>query len=101
MGMELNKYLMKTTKLWVAALVLAGFVASPLALRAEEAKKDNYPLTTCVVSGDKLGEMGKPYVYTYEGREIHFCCKGCVKDFNKDPKKFLKKLDDAEKAAKK
>jgi YHS domain-containing protein len=56
-----------------------------------------YPLTTCVVSGEKLGTMGKPFVHTVEGREVQFCCKACLKDFNKDTKKFLKKLDEASK----
>ena len=45
--------------------------------------------------------MGKPFVYQHEGREVRFCCKGCLKDFKKDPAQYLKKLDDAEKAAKK
>ena len=95
---------MKTSKLSAVLLVLIGCVTASIPARAEDAKtenKDQYPLATCVVSGEKLGEMGKPYVYTYEGREVHFCCKHCLKDFNKDPKKYLKKLDDAEKAAKK
>ena len=94
---------MKTFKSLVVAAVLAG-ICAPLAALAGDAradKKDSYPLTTCVVSGDKLGEMGKPYIYTYEGREVRLCCKGCLTDFQKDPAKYLKKLDDAEKAAKK
>ena len=28
----------------------------------------------------------------HEGRNVYFCCKGCVKDFNKDPKAFLEKV---------
>jgi len=51
-----------------------------------------YPLTTCLVSGEKLGEMGDPYVINHKGQEIKFCCKGCVKDFNKDPDTYLAKL---------
>ena len=58
-------------------------------------KKDSYPLTTCVVSGDKLGEMGKPYVFVYQGQEVKLCCSGCKKDFDKDPAKYLKKIQDA------
>jgi YHS domain-containing protein len=53
------------------------------------------------VSGDKLGEMGDPYVYEYKGREIKFCCKGCLKDFNKEPEKYIKKIEEAEAKAKK
>jgi hypothetical protein len=63
---------------------------------------DAYPLTTCVVSGDKLedGEMGPPidYVYKQEGkpdRLVRLCCKSCIKKFNKDPQKYLKMIDDA------
>jgi|SRR6266705_826509 len=58
-----------------------------------------YPLTTCIVSGEKIGEMGKPPVVIYKGQEMKFCCKDCVKDFNKDPDKWIKKL--AEEQAKK
>lgn len=59
-----------------------------------------YPLDTCVVSGDKLGDMGKPYEYVHkqEGkpdRTVLLCCKGCVKDFQKEPAKYLKALDEA------
>ena len=56
---------------------------------------DAYPLEVCVVSGEKLGSMGKPIVLQHEGREVRLCCKGCVEDFNKDPKKFMAKLDEA------
>ena len=60
-----------------------------------------YPLKYCLVSGEKIGEMGKPVVTNYMGQEIKFCCPDCVKDFNKNPDKFLKKLAEAEKKAKK
>jgi YHS domain-containing protein len=97
--------IMKTLKQTSSILAIAALLTIPLASKAEEQKNkektSTYPLTTCVVSGEKLGEMGKPYVFNYEGREVQFCCKGCVKDFKKDPAKYLKKLDDAEKAAKK
>lgn len=65
----------------------------------------NYPTDICVVSNDKLGgEMGKPqdYIYKEEGkpdRLVRFCCKDCVKDFKKDPDKYLDAIDKA--AAKK
>jgi YHS domain-containing protein len=53
---------------------------------------DAYPLTTCVVSGEKLGEMGSPVVINYKGTEVRFCCNSCVKKFNADPEKYLAKL---------
>lgn len=55
-----------------------------------------YPLTACMVSGDKLGgDMGKPVDLIYENRLIRFCCDGCVKDFKKDPAKYISKLNEA------
>jgi YHS domain-containing protein len=53
---------------------------------------DAYPLTTCIVSGEKLGEMGPPIVINHQGTEVHFCCNGCVKKFNANPEKYLGKL---------
>ncbi len=97
---------MKKLKTIVAALLLPAFCLSPFAGLAAEGEKGKdskekpYPLETCVVSGEKLGEMGKPYAYEYKGREIKFCCKDCVKDFNKEPDKYIKKLDEAEAKAK-
>ncbi len=62
-----------------------------------------YPLTTCVVSGEKLGsgDMGPPVDYFYKetgkpDRLVRFCCKHCVADFEKEPAKYLKRLDEAE-----
>lgn len=53
-----------------------------------------YKLETCIVSDEKLGEMGKPVVFVHEGQEIKLCCKDCRKDFDKDPAKYLKKLEE-------
>ena len=50
-------------------------------------------LTTCPVSGDKLGgDMGKPFVMVYQGQEVKFCCPMCKKDFDKDPAKYMAKI---------
>jgi YHS domain-containing protein len=54
-----------------------------------------YPLDTCVVTGEKLGEMGKPYNYVYKGRLVRFCCPHCKAEFNKDPAKYLAMIDKA------
>ncbi|SHJ09815.1 YHS domain-containing protein [Rubritalea squalenifaciens DSM 18772] len=51
-----------------------------------------YPLDVCVVSGKKLGSMGDPYVVTYEGQEVRFCCSHCEPKFQKDPASYLAKL---------
>lgn len=63
---------------------------------AELAK--SYPLSTCVVSHDALGGMGETVDTLYDGRLIRFCCKGCVKSFNKNPEKYLKEIDSAKKS---
>lgn len=51
-----------------------------------------YPLDTCVVSGEKLGEMGEPRRFVHGNQEIKLCCPGCEKDFRKDPDRYLRKL---------
>ena len=54
-----------------------------------------------MVTDEKLGEMGDAYVFVHEGREIKLCCKSCLKDFKKDPAKYIKKIEAAEAKAKK
>ena len=111
-----NKPMKKHTTTMLAAFVAAASILIIPALRAHEGHehKDKktpkttepakpakpakpgvkpYTLTTCIVSDDKLGEMGKPVVFEYKGQEIKLCCKGCRKDFDKDPARFLKKLE--------
>jgi hypothetical protein len=44
--------------------------------------------------------MGKPYLFVHEGQEIKLCCKSCLKDFNKEPAKYLKALAEAQKDGK-
>lgn len=95
--------------MWVMGLVLAGLAGGTVQLMAGEGHAQHappsaqeapagddavkpYPLDTCLVSGEKLGEMGEAFVMVHKGQEIKFCCKGCVKDFKKDPEKFLTKL---------
>jgi Cu+-exporting ATPase len=54
-----------------------------------------YPLDVCLVSGERLGSHGEPYVFMHEGQEIKLCCKGCLSAFQKEPAKYLAKLDAA------
>lgn len=66
--------------------------------KIEEAAKKlkPYPLDTCVVTGEKFGSMGDPYAFVHQGWEIRLCCKGCLKEFKKDPAKYVKKIEAAE-----
>lgn len=96
----------KHTNIILAAFAaVLTFTASP-ALRADEGHKHHqaaeepakpkvkpYTLDTCIVSDDKLGEMGKPVVFNYKDQEIKLCCKDCRKKFDKDPATYLKKLE--------
>ena len=54
-----------------------------------------YPLENCMVSGDKLGEEGKPLDRVYKNRLVRFCCPNCPKEFAEDPAKFMAILDKA------
>ena len=69
--------------------------------------KAEYPLKTCVVSDEEIGgSMGEgiDYVYKQDGkpdRLVRFCCKDCRKDFDKEPAKYLKLIDEAAAKAKK
>src|ERR1051325_9892395 len=99
---------MKILKTLTVANLITSYLAAPLAIVAadsKDAKKSDkpkpYTLKICSVSDEKLGGMGDPYVFTYQDREIKLCCKDCKKDFDKNPKKFVKKIETAEKAAKK
>jgi YHS domain-containing protein len=80
----------------------AALLALTVITATAEDKKPATPdkLTTCPVSGDKLGEMGKPYVFEYKGREVKLCCPDCKKDFDKEPAKYMKKIEAADKPAK-
>jgi YHS domain-containing protein len=60
------------------------------------AKPKPYPFDTCLVDGMKLGSMGDPYVFVYQGQEIKLCCPDCKATFLKDPDTYLKKIQDAE-----
>ena len=64
-------------------------------------QKPRYPLNTCVVLGNKLGEHGEPVDYVYKGRLVRFCCKGCIATFEKEPAKYLAKIDEANKSKEK
>lgn len=57
-----------------------------------------YP-AVCVVSDEAL-EPGETLDFVYEGQLVRFCCKGCRKDFEKDPATFMAKIDALKKAAK-
>ena len=96
-------------------VVITLFVAMPVApfiVRADDTnsvasaqKPTAYPLKTCIVSGEKLGEMGDPIVFVYTNKdvnqEIKFCCPMCKPKFLANSEKYMKTIKDAEDAQKK
>jgi YHS domain-containing protein len=83
---------------------LLALAVAALALAATTARADDKTppkpdlLTTCPVSGDKLGgDMGKPIVFTYKGQEVKLCCPDCKSEFLKNPDKYIAKIRAADK----
>ena len=75
-----------------AATTLPAADKKPTAPKAAEPKP--YPLKICVVTDDELKKDAFTY---YQGREIKLCRDECMKDFEKEPAKYVKILDGAEK----
>lgn len=92
--MKLSRNIPAAAFALLAFAAVASSFAGPSHPQSKEEKKavKDYPLDTCIVSGEKLGEMGKPVSFVHDGQEIKLCCKGCRKDFDKDPGKYLKEL---------
>jgi hypothetical protein len=63
-------------------------------LQGPGATGDLYPLLTCPVTGLALGEMGPPVVMAFEGREVRFCCKGCIKKFEANAARYFDEIDE-------
>lgn len=81
--------------------VITFIVAVFASCAASAAEVRPYPSDVCIVSGNKLGSMGKPVTMVYKGQEVKFCCKPCVAKFNRNPEKYLKKIAPKEEAPKK
>lgn len=47
----------------------------------------------CPVSNEKIKE-GEKYQVEHEGKIYNLCCKMCMKDFKKDPDKYIKKVEE-------
>ncbi len=80
------------TALHTTLLVLATAGLFGLTSCSSTAGAKPYPLDVCLVSGNKLGSMGKPVTFVHEGQEVKLCCRPCLDDFQADPDKYLAKL---------
>jgi hypothetical protein len=64
--------------------------------KGSAAVADDYPLKTCVVSGEELGgDHGDAFVFLHKGRTVKFCCEPCKDDFLEDPAKYIAMIDGA------
>jgi YHS domain-containing protein len=69
----------------ILALGLTAFMAGGLGAA------DPKPQTTCPVLA---GDVDKSVYADYQGKRIYFCCKGCDAEFEKNPGKYMKKLQE-------
>lgn len=76
----------------VTAFLTAALLGLSLASCSSTAGAKPYPLDVCIVSGNKLGSMGKPITKVYSGQEVKFCCQPCTEKFDANPAKYMAKL---------
>ncbi len=77
-------------RLWF--LLLIGFICTNLLVNGSTMALAGKPQTTCPVMG---GTIDKNVYLDYDGKRIYFCCPACLPEFQKDPAKYLKKLEAA------
>ena len=85
---------MRLQHIAVAGAVLT-FAFSAHAATSAGADGDPYTLSTCPVLGQELGSMGDTVVAEYDGREVRFCCDGCVSSFEDDQETYWAEIDEA------
>jgi hypothetical protein len=70
---------------------------TPAVKPADDKKTDTaakpYPLKVCIVSDNDLDSMGEQASFVTQGQTIKVCCKPCIAKFEKNPAKYLKKLE--------
>jgi hypothetical protein len=99
-------------KLLIALSLILGTVGALSAAPSTDAAwlakaKADYPLKTCIVSGENLGgDMGEAVDYVYHqksqpDRLVRFCCAKCVEKFERTPEKYLKEIDETAAKSKK
>jgi len=98
---------MRLSKSFVAAVMFSAAIGFAQTCHVDSTKttapatgvektKQLKPQTLCPVMG---GKINKKVYADYEGKRVYFCCKGCIPEFNKDPAKYMKKLEEMGQAA--
>jgi YHS domain-containing protein len=75
---------MKVVKILLVSLVVLALAGGPALAAAPK------PQTVCPVLG---GNINKQVYAEYQGKRIYFCCSGCITEFQKDPEKYIKKME--------
>jgi YHS domain-containing protein len=70
------------------SIILVGFL---LALAPSYAMSKESAQTECPVME---GTVNKNIYADYKGKRIYFCCPPCLREFNKNPEKYMKKLEE-------
>lgn len=97
MRMAETKLLYSSSLMKLTLALLSSLLLGAGLLIAADGVPAAYPLNKCVVSGESLGEMGKPVKVTQDGTDVYLCCKSCLKDFNKEPAKYVAMVKAAQK----
>lgn len=77
------------TRIMILTMFMVGalsFTLSPVSF----AEVINVGNKVCPVSGEAIGSMGDAFKVQHDGKEYNLCCKMCVKDFKKNPDKYIK-----------
>jgi YHS domain-containing protein len=70
----------KSTKIILTLIVLFAFAFASISLGlASESKQ-----TKCPIRGSTINQ----------GKRIYFCCPPCIKEFKKDPEKYMKDFEE-------
>ncbi len=85
---------MMRTTLPSISFLAAALLMAPTVFAAPVSDTSTYTLAKCPVSGQELGSMGDPLVKEYDGREVRFCCNGCVPKYEEDPAQYNEKTDE-------
>ncbi len=72
--------------------LLSAVVLASCAAPSSTGNVKPYTADTCIVTDNKLGSMGTPITKVYGDQEVKFCCKPCIAKFEKEPQRYLKKI---------
>ena len=93
--------------MWAGSSLAAEQTGAPAAVVENQAQTPAVEATQpvevgnefCLISGEKVGQMGPVVKEEYKGKIYNFCCNMCLKDFHKDPEKYIKALEEKMKAS--